>query len=683
MHAIPAEKTDGSPGGALLWQCNGGAIQRRLFFGDSLTDSGAFANHSYNSIPQLAPLQPFFIPTNSKFTSAGGSVWAEFLTTTLTGKTLQSNNPRNPANAPATGTNYAQGGAQINTTPGVGQPVPGLNANSPAMAAMSVKQQIDTYLAQKSGVADPNAVYAVYGGANDVFYLANFLQTAQTNQAAIPTLINVTTGPAKAIYQQIATGALTPADGAKAVLAQSAADLRDQVARLQAAGAKNVIVPLLPDMGRTPAGFSSATTGSTLTLLSTSYNALLQATLSTSGINTIAIDTISLTNDIQGNPAKYGLTNSTAMGCAGAGQATTLLCSSMVAGGNTYMYADSVHPTEAVHKILASYVASVTDAMTNAAPAIAQAMQQLPLSNGDNIARVIDNHSRSLEGTRNMGGDFRVFMDLSANPTDLDAKDSRPGFNADTANGNVTIGVDMLTSATGFAGFALGRHSYGGKFSGGNARVDGQETSLTFYGKTFAGPAYISLLASLGQIDFNHVDTEFGSGALAASKHGETSGDRKMARIGTGLPLKMGMLTVTPKLDVTHQNLHISGFADNGNGFERMVIEKQDIESTVGAATLELEATLQASGFAIRPYLSGSYNREFQDDTRNVSVSIGSMLTRYRADLPEVDTRYGTVAAGVNFDLSKTTTVGINYAKTLSQNSIDTQHYGMSLSTRF
>ena len=675
-----------------MWQCNGGAIQRRLFFGDSLTDSGAFYHNSYNAIPQVIgqlqqayPGATFYDPTNAKFTSAGGKVWAEYLTTALAGKTLQPNNFLNPANAPSSGTNYAQGGAQVNTTPGVGTKpgdlagTPYANSASPALAALSVKQQVDRYLQDKSGVADPNAVYTVYGGANDIFYLAGFLDAALNRPSEVPRWIAMTGGPTQAIFQKIAAGTAAPGD----VLAQSAADLRDQVARLQAAGAKNVIVPLLPDMGRTPAGFSKATTGSILTTLSTGYNKLLQKALGDAGINAIVIDTISLTNDVQSNPAKYGLTNSTNPGCAGLGLESSLLCASMVPGGDTYMFADKVHPTDAVHKMLASYVVSVTDAVTNVAPAIGQAMQQLPLSNGDNIARVIDNHSRSLEGTRNLGGDFRVFMDLSANPTDLDGGDTRPGFNADTANGNVTIGIDMLTSATGFAGFALGRHSYGGKFSGGNARVDGQETSLTFYGKTFAGPAYISLLASLGQIDFNHVDTEFGSGALAASKHGETSGDRKMARIGTGLPLKMGMLTVTPKLDVTHQNLHISGFADNGNGFERMVIEKQDIESTVGAATLELEATLQASGFAIRPYLSGSYNREFQDDTRNVSVSIGSMLTRYRADLPEVDTRYGTVAAGVNFDLSKTTTVGINYAKTLSQNSIDTQHYGMSLSTRF
>ena len=63
-----------------MWQCNGGAIQRRLFFGDSLTDSGAFYHNSYNAIPQVIgqlqqayPGATFYDPTNAKFTSAGGT----------------------------------------------------------------------------------------------------------------------------------------------------------------------------------------------------------------------------------------------------------------------------------------------------------------------------------------------------------------------------------------------------------------------------------------------------------------------------------------------------------------------------------------------------------------------------------------------------------------------------------
>ena len=125
--------------------------------------------------------------------------------------------------------------------PGVGSVSP----NSPALAAMSIKQQVDTYLAQKIGVADPSA-FTQFMAAPTTF-LPGQLPEHRTEQSISRTSIDCTNHRAgKTIMQQIATGALSPTDGSKAALAQSTADLRDQVARLQAAGAKYVMVPLLP-----------------------------------------------------------------------------------------------------------------------------------------------------------------------------------------------------------------------------------------------------------------------------------------------------------------------------------------------------------------------------------------------------------------------------------------------------
>ena len=659
------------------------------FFGDSLTDGGAFYGHNYNANPmllgalqQVSPTATYYSALNASFTSPGGKTWATYLTATLAGKALQANNPLNPANAPATGTNYAQGGAQVNTTPGVGgQPI-GVQY-SPALAALSVKQQVDVFLQQKSGSADPGAVYAVYGGANDVFYLANFLKAAQSTPAAVPSLIAMTSGPTKALFQQIASGALAPTNGATAVLAQSAADLRDQVARLKAAGAKTVIVPTLPDMGKTPYGLSDALVGKTLSDLSNGYNALLQKTLGEANLNVIIIDTSTLTNDMQANPAKYGLSNSTGIACSGLGMASSLLCTTQVANGDTYMFADGVHPTDATHRMIAGYVASVTDMMTNTAPILAQAMQQLPVSNGRHIASIIENHTRSLDGTRRNGGDFRVYLDLSTNPSDQEGNASRPGFEADTSRSNLTLGVDMLTSASGFAGLALGKYEYGSKLAGDNTRLTATETSFSVYGKTFAGPVYASLLAGLSEINFERIDSRLGSGAVAADKHASTHANRTTIRLATGLPIPLGRLTVTPKFDVLHQSLHISSFADDGTASLRTVFEQQEARSTVGSAALELEASIQAGGVALRPYLAGSYHREYEDDPRSVSFRVGNTLNAYRADLPVADTRYASIAAGINFDLGKMTTIGINYAKTLSQEAVDSRQYGMSLSGRF
>ena len=87
------------------------------------------------------------------------------------------------------------------------------------------------------------------------------------------------------------------------------------------------------------------------------------------------------------------------------------------------------------------------------------------------------------------------------------------------------------------------------------------------------------------------------------------------------------------------------------------------------------------SDFTVRPYLEGSFKHEFRM-TRARSWWHG----QYEHRLPQrwrKLTLWGNVDVGVNFDLSKSTTLGINYAKTLGMDHIDYNHFGMSISGRF
>ncbi|WP_293648155.1 hypothetical protein [Thiolapillus sp.] len=68
-----------------------------VFFGDSLTDSGAFKGN-----PDARG--------DGKFTTSPAKVWAEHLADFFSTEAL-ANNPDNPGNTDAGGTNYSQGGA--------------------------------------------------------------------------------------------------------------------------------------------------------------------------------------------------------------------------------------------------------------------------------------------------------------------------------------------------------------------------------------------------------------------------------------------------------------------------------------------------------------------------------------------------------------------------------------------
>jgi outer membrane lipase/esterase len=128
-----------------------------VIFGDSLSDNG----NAYLGTGGLTPAPPAY--TVGRFTdgadtlpaspTAGvpGLIWHEVLAGML-------------GDAPATpflagGTNYAVGGAQVlHDVPGPGN-----------LTIPSLQSQLGLYLGSTGGVANPNALYILWGGANDLY----------------------------------------------------------------------------------------------------------------------------------------------------------------------------------------------------------------------------------------------------------------------------------------------------------------------------------------------------------------------------------------------------------------------------------------------------------------------------------------------------------------------------------
>jgi phospholipase/lecithinase/hemolysin len=298
-------------------------------------------------------------------------------------------------------TNYAQGGSRVALQPGIGNV--GTTAN-PANAAfdpagfagnaagaavaanpvllgvatadytvtnaflgastLPVVQQIDQHLASSyvtsEGQFHPKDLVIVLAGANDIF-----------TQAGLA-----------------GAGAITSTEAGTRV-GTAAATLAAQVARLKTAGAKNVLVVGLPDMGINPYAISSgATTAGALTSLSQSvFNATLKASLPTTGV--AYLDSVPLFSKVVANPSAYGFTKvvdstspTTAIESAACGpnviaqaavgdsaaSPSSLYCSVVnttlgivgtlraMLSNDTYVFADGVHPTTKMHKVLSQYV---------------------------------------------------------------------------------------------------------------------------------------------------------------------------------------------------------------------------------------------------------------------------------------------------------------------------------------
>ena len=107
-----------------------------LFFGDSLTDSGAFAGNADAVNGETFSLDP-------------GLIWSEVLANSF-GLSAIANNPNNLLNTSTLGTNYAQGGAQVTSPIGIGQ-------SASPQAALPLSTQLENYFIS-SPTADSNAL---------------------------------------------------------------------------------------------------------------------------------------------------------------------------------------------------------------------------------------------------------------------------------------------------------------------------------------------------------------------------------------------------------------------------------------------------------------------------------------------------------------------------------------------
>src|SRR5690606_11397269 len=191
-----------------------GEYSGTVFFGDSLTDSG----HFQSQIPAEAR------PVTGKFTTNPSWVWAEHLAKYFgdSGRTANQG-----------GDNYAQGGSRVTVQ------------NGPAESTLA---QVGTYLAAHGGRADPDALYTVWTGANDLFAVAAGTEpAAETIATAVGGVVRI-------------------------------------VGTLQGAGARYVLVPSLPDMGLTPDARAAGPVGqAALSQLSANYNSAMYGALAQAG----------------------------------------------------------------------------------------------------------------------------------------------------------------------------------------------------------------------------------------------------------------------------------------------------------------------------------------------------------------------------------------------------------------
>ena len=292
-------------------------------FSDSISDTGNVFNVTRvgNRLDPTVPIDP---PSPPYFDGrySNGPVWVEYLASNLGINLIPSTElavgspiaviPNGEIGVNflfngATTTqsvNFAFGGAQSGLENASDERLPGILREVQAF-------RNDLGLSNQS--ADPNALYILWSaGSND--YSAGAFQ-----EPTIP-------------VENIARG----------------------VTSLYEAGARNILVPNVPDLGKTPGNLSRGPViSNALTQLSQAHNSNLAASLDNleqalEGVNIIPLDVASLFQLAITNPAEFGFTNVTEP-CLN--PATSTVCPNP----DEYLFWDIVHPTAATHVRLGEF----------------------------------------------------------------------------------------------------------------------------------------------------------------------------------------------------------------------------------------------------------------------------------------------------------------------------------------
>ncbi|MDR7099698.1 outer membrane lipase/esterase [Lysobacter niabensis] len=554
-----------------------GTFSNTIFFGDSLTDSGFYRNFLIQPSPLVPPN-----PSNAlvgRFTTNPGLVWSEYLanfygTNAAPAWSLTNTGTR----IPGTGSNYAAGGATV-------VPGPGFPPTPPTSFAPSLTTQVNAYLA--GGAADPNALYTVWGGANDLFFTLN--------------------------------GATTPAQ----FLGSAAAQV-GLVGALENAGARYVLVPTMPDVGLTPFGLSQGAAGSAgITALVNGYNQTLFGGLAQQNLRVIPLDTYHLLHEISADPGAYGFNSATIPACAG----TSLTC---VSTGSGRAFADGVHPSTEAHAIIADYAVSILEAPRQMA-LLPNSASMVGRSRAERVAAHTGKPAADgMKWWSDLRGDFQRYDDGDI----YDGVGPTLSFGVDWSSGDLVYGA--------FAGY--GRQSEDFGHNGGS--FDQTDLSLGgFIGWYADNGAWVNGQLSWSQVDFD-IDRKITLGQAVRKHSSSADGDNLTAGVSAGWDFGDGALRHGPVLSLLAQRIEIDGFKENHADLSTsLAYPDQSFDSLIGSVGWQASYAISEQ---FQPYARLTVDREFEDADEEAQAQAQSMPDTAPYAVPGVqfDQDYGTLTFG-------------------------------------
>jgi outer membrane lipase/esterase len=579
-----------------------------VVFGDSLSDVGY-----YRPVLTALGVPASLVPILGRFTTSPGPIFAEVIARDYGLGTL------NPSNVSG-GTDFAQGGARVAAN----------SASTPPGATQRpITTQVTEFLGRSNGVADSRALYSIWGGANDVLQ----------------------------ILAGASSGAIPPDQVSPQVQAAAAAEVA-QIARLRAAGARNIIVFGLPNIGATPGLIASgATAAGTATALSSGYNTALFSGIAQSGLRVLTIDSFAFLADIRANPALFGISNITVPACRAfppfSSAPDALFCppSALIQpnAATTFAFADGIHPTTISHQLIADFVEGMLTG-----PAQYSMLAEAPINARANHIRAI---AEGLATSReDEVGKWNVFITGATANYDIDPTTGYPALKSRSNNLGVGVGVRASEAVT--VGAAWGRDNIKANFNGNfgavpenpggfNAAEDVFSVFIAARWKGFYGNAILSI----GDLRYNNVQRNVYLGPAVRTSDTKTKGSNASVAVNAGYDFAIGPVLVGPTAGVVSQNVEVNGFDEINMGSSNLRMDSQQRKSEIWSVGLRVSGRLGAW----EPWLKFTADKERKDDVRIVSarpISImdGSIPFDTIAYSPDNSFTVGSIGVRGNFE---------------------------------
>jgi outer membrane lipase/esterase len=628
------------------------------FFGDSLTDMGAFGGLDG-------------LPAGAHWTFNSQPTYAYYLGNTL-GFTVTPNNPNN-GTLPYGGNDFAQGGARSTTSGNTFAGVP----------ITDLPGQIDTYLKETGGISDSSGLYVVWSGSNDVANAtsASAITTAVTSEidsladlrltgahnvvlvdlpdfSVTPAVLYGTLASvANTIYGSGTTAAAnaTAAAVSAAYTALSTATTPNAAARQAAYVAAEIAAANAMGVPASVVEAAYAEAAADESALSTGYNAGLNSNIPILGLNIIHVNTNAVLDAIIDNPNAFGITNTSGGICppstnAAVGTASSILCTASttnLSALNTYLFSDDRHPSPLVQQLLAGYITSLLAAPYNTV-ALLDAQRMTVLNQGDVLDR--------LAGSTYVPPGGHVFAEGGFSSARTSSTEGLGG--ADDTGGSATIGYELPISGPFSIGGAVSFERYDANLNAGYGNFNGQGELFALYGLWHQGGLKIRADIYGGTQSYN-LQRNVIAGTDAIVNSASPNGNETGARLSAAYEFRLASSFVTgpfASLSQTHSHL---GDVDE-SGLSGTTLQIQGWTESVLDAQLGWKISRPDWFLNLTPSASLSYHDVWRSWPSNVVVGQAYYDSDFLMPLSKPREDYAEAGFGVTGKIAKNWSLSAN-----------------------